>query len=409
MKILILSPYIYSDKYEYTKNKTGFGMMVMDIVNSLCEQGNEVYVLTHKLYPRSIDGSLVFLEHRLAEVFFYAQIHGLSDEISNIRRLKCVLSTKLRLLYYFLDRGYVKYVIRRIRPDIVHIHGVGLGSKNYVEACEELEVPFVITAHGLNQNSREAAQEDRKFEREFFRESEEKNIPITVVSTGIKRRLMGEYYGLNNASNIQVVTNGTDMHMMETTEDISSKHAIPDGCKICLAVGSACERKNQIQIVRAFSVLPNYLRENTRVLILGNISESYQIKKEISRLGLDDFVICCGFVQHEELRNYYAVADLNILASKDEGFGLSMIEGFVYGVPSVAFSDLDAVLDVYDENVMELCDDRTDESFSKAISAALEKQWDKEAIKQHGKKFSLQIMAEKYMGVYTQAINVFNK
>lgn len=408
MRILTLCPYFYNSNYpEHTKNNTGFGMMVMGIVSSLCDQGNEVFVLSHKLCPKRVNGKLFILKHRLLGVLLHARIFGLSREISSICKFNGSIGEKLRLLYYFLDKGCVKKAILSIKPDIVHIHGVGLGSKNYIEVCQELAVSFVITAHGLIENDPSTSQAERKFERKFFRESEKRRIPITVVSTGIKRRLMGEYYGLNNASNIQVVTNGTDMHMMETTEDIRSKHGIPDGCKICLTVGSVCENKNQLQIVRAFSVLPSSLRENTRILIIGRIKESYQIIKEISRLGLDDFVIYCGFIKHEELGNYYAVAELNILASKEEGFGLSIIEGFVQGVPCIAFSDLDAVADVYDENAMELCDDRADESLAKTIVAALKKQWDKEAIKQHGKKFSMQAMAEKYMDVYTQTINEF--
>jgi len=409
MKILILSPYIYNEEFGHTKNKTGFGMMVMDIANSLCEQGNEVYLLTHALCPRRMGGSIVIHKHTLPGVLIHAKIRGLSTQISNIRRLPCSLCTKLRRLFYYLDRGYVKKTIQSLKPDIVHIHGVGMGSKNYIEVCEELNVPFVVTAHGLIQNDIGTIQEHKEFERELFRYSEKKGIPVTVVSSGIRQRLTGDYYGLNNTANIHVVTNGTDTHMMETTDDIRSKYGIPADCKICIAVGSACKMKNQIQILRAFSLLPNHMRENTRVLILGNISEGYQIKKEISRLGLGNLVICCGFVQHVVLNNYYSVADLNILASKDEGFGLSIVEGFVYGVPCVAFSDLDAVQDVYDKNAMELCYNRTDESLAKAIAAGLEKQWDKEAIKQHCKKFSLQAMGEKYMNVYMQAIAGFKK
>lgn len=410
MRILILSPYI-SDNNEHKKNKTGFGIMVMSIVDSLCDRGSEVFVLTHALCRGRTDGLRVILKHSLSEVLLHAQIRGICAQISELRKLPCPFGTKLRMLYYYLDKGFIKRAIQRIKPDIVHVHGLGLGSKNYIDACEELEVPFVVTAHGLIQNDQDASQEDREFEREFFRHSEKNGVHITVVSTGIKRRLCGDYYGLADAGTIHVVTNGTDLHMIKPTGNIRSRYGIPPTYKICLVVGSVCERKNQIQIVRAYSRLPQSLRENTRILILGSISENDPVKEEISRLGLNNSVICCGFVQHEELCSYYADADLNILASRDEGFGLPVIEGFVYGLPCVTFSDLDAVPDIYDENAVELCYDRTDESFAKAITAALERQWDKEAIKLYSKKFSLEAMAERYMDVYAQVINslIFNK
>ena len=408
MKILILSPYIYNDKYGHSKNKTGFGLMVMGIVDSLFGLGNEVLVLTHALCPKRTEGLRVILKHTFTGVLLHAQMRGLSAYISELCKLRCPLRTKLRLLYYYLDKGFLKYTIKRIRPDIVHIHGLGLGTKNYIDACEELNVPFVVTAHGLIQNVKGASRESKKFEREFFLDSGKKDIPVTVVSSGIKRRLMEDFNCIESGSNIHVVTNGTDLRIMEKKVDIRERYGIAEENKICLAVGSVCERKNQIQIVRAFAILPEHLRESTRLLLIGEISEESQIKKEISRLRLEHLVTCCGFVNSEELPSYYAAADLNILASKDEGFGLSIVEGFVYGVPCVTFSDLDAVSDIYDENAVELCFSRTDESFAQVISAALQKKWDKDAIKRHSQRFLLQAMAEKYMDVYSQTINDFN-
>lgn len=111
-----------------------------------------------------------------------------------------------------------------------------------------------------------------------------------------------------------------------------------------------------------------------------------------------------GFLPFEDIINYYNEADLLILASIEEGFGLSLIEGFVYGVPSVTFSDLDAVPDVYDERAMMLCHERTDKALAATIELALEKNWDKEWIKGYSKKFSLESMRDKYLDVYREVI-----
>jgi hypothetical protein len=45
MKILIFAPYIYNTNYpEYQKNKTGFGIIISKIIDSLSNNGHEVYV-----------------------------------------------------------------------------------------------------------------------------------------------------------------------------------------------------------------------------------------------------------------------------------------------------------------------------------------------------------------------------
>ena len=43
MKVMIIAPYIYDDNMiEFTKNKTGFGLMVQNIVSSVAELENVV-------------------------------------------------------------------------------------------------------------------------------------------------------------------------------------------------------------------------------------------------------------------------------------------------------------------------------------------------------------------------------
>ena len=111
-----------------------------------------------------------------------------------------------------------------------------------------------------------------------------------------------------------------------------------------------------------------------------------------------------GFLPHEELSNYFCEADLVVLASIEEGFGLSMVEGFVYGVPSVTFCDLDAVSDIYDEKAMLLCSERTDEEFAKTMEQALEKKWDSKWIMDYSKKFSVECMRDQYLSLYRKII-----
>lgn len=43
MKVMIIAPYIYDDNIiEFTKNKTGFGIMVQNIVSSVAELENVI-------------------------------------------------------------------------------------------------------------------------------------------------------------------------------------------------------------------------------------------------------------------------------------------------------------------------------------------------------------------------------
>ena len=96
---------------------------------------------------------------------------------------------------------------------------------------------------------------------------------------------------------------------------------------------------------------------------------------------------------------------LNILASINEAFGRVIIEAMGYGVPTCTFNDLEAVPEIYNENVMMLAEKRTDESFSNAIKKALEKSWDKETIIEHSRRFSMDKCVNNYLDVYRTIIN----
>ena len=48
MKIIFAAPYIYENKYkEFSKNSTGFGYMVRDILNGMSET-DDVFLVTHQ-------------------------------------------------------------------------------------------------------------------------------------------------------------------------------------------------------------------------------------------------------------------------------------------------------------------------------------------------------------------------
>ncbi len=112
----------------------------------------------------------------------------------------------------------------------------------------------------------------------------------------------------------------------------------------------------------------------------------------------------CGNIPKEEVRDYYRQADYNIVASISEGFGLSIIEGFVLGLPCVTFSDLDAVKDVYHPAAMILVNERTDEALKDGMVDILNRNWDKAFIKDFAQGFSFEKMAEKYINFYKHII-----
>lgn len=403
MKVLLAVPYIYDKQYkEFTKNPTGLGILLTQIYEHIA-RNNEAYLISHVLTK----GHGNILPHSVGDVIRHMRWKDLMQGIRCAFRYKQSISGRLKYLYYCINKGYVRHTIKKLQPDVVHINGASIRNKPYVEACQELGVKYVITLHGLKglDESTKAPSWNKAYEKELILECEKRSIPMTVISTGIKERIEKKY--LNGKSYcITVVPNGTNVEQKNNAPetDLRKCYHIPDDAMIAVSVGNVCERKNQIQIVEAMPLVCKNADKDLYVFLCGRDLTDGAVQKRIDELGLTDRVFLLGFVPYEQMGNMYAQADFNILASIDEGFGLGMIEAFVYGLPSVTFSDLDAIPDLYDERAMLLCADRSTEAFADAILRTMDKEWNKDEIIAYSKKFSLEQMAKNYQKTFEDAL-----
>ena len=401
MKVLFVTPYIYAPEFEeHSKNKTGFGIMVHDIASAVSRLSNEVLVTTHTFGPKCICDGFSITENSLLKNLVHGKYKGLFKFITNLKKSGVTLKSVIRNLYYYLNLGYIEYLIKTEKPDIVHIHGCSTVLNEIIEICWKLDVKPIVTLHGLLQDDPSAGNYLKQIECGFIKNSAVENIPITVISSRMKERFLSEYYGAENNENVAVITNAIDVTHKENIFNLREKLGVSENTRVILSVGNICKLKNQIQTVRAFSLLPSEIKENSVLVLVGTIYEGYPILEEIERLNLHNKVFCVGYVPRDELNNYYLDADITVTASITEGFGIPIIEGFVYGVPSVTFADLDAVPDIFDESAMLLCRERSDEALTETINQALNTQWDKDKIKLHAEKYSLEAMAQKYQQTY---------
>lgn len=402
MKIMILAPYIYDKNFpEFCVNKTGFGIMCNDIFTSISEK-LDTYIITHVI--TSGHGKYI-LKHTILDVLMNAKLKDWLQGIIWFFKFRQSLKGRIQYLFYCIDKGYVRKVISKIQPNVVHIHGLNQSTKTYIEICEELKIPYIVTLHGLIGLSEtvNAPIWDKEYEKEFLIFSEKKDIPITVISSGIKKRIEIEYLK-HNAENINIITNGVknsyDKIFIGKKLDIKMEYTIPNEWKIGLCIGSICKRKNQVQIIEALAKLKKRGKLNCVIFFCGMDTTNGIIKKKIENYNLQKNAILLGFINRSCISDMMEQADFNIVASKDEGYGLSIIEAYAHGIPTITFDDIDAIDDLYDEKAMFLSKERSTESLANSIYNATNKEWDSDYIKSISAKFSLQNMTENYVQEY---------
>ena len=77
---------------------------------------------------------------------------------------------------------------------------------------------------------------------------------------------------------------------------------------------------------------------NIKYLIVGryDAEEKGRLDTIIQELSLKDYVVFTGYIPDEELAKHYRLADIYVMPSKKEGFGIVFIEAMHYGLPVIA-------------------------------------------------------------------------
>jgi glycosyltransferase involved in cell wall biosynthesis len=101
-------------------------------------------------------------------------------------------------------------------------------------------------------------------------------------------------------------------------------------------LASTEQYKGHDQVIKVMSKLKEKF-PNVRYILAGQYdhSEEIRIQKLITQYKVEEEVILPGFIQEDELSDYFLLADLFVLPSKKEGFGIVFIEALACGLPVI--------------------------------------------------------------------------
>ena len=120
------------------------------------------------------------------------------------------------------------------------------------------------------------------------------------------------------------------------TERVATPPHRVEGVIALLAVGAVVPRKGYDVLVAALARLKHL---PWRLVIAGDCGRSVdtfrRLVADVAALGLSDRVRLAGTVTAEELASLYASADLFVLPSRFEGYGMAYAEAIAHGVPVI--------------------------------------------------------------------------
>lgn len=119
--------------------------------------------------------------------------------------------------------------------------------------------------------------------------------------------------------------------------------------KIILYIGQLIERKRVIDLLKAFKLLKKEI-QNVSLLIIGSGPIETELRQYCRENKLVD-VLFMGFKQKDELLKYYATADIFVLPSSNEVWGLVINEAMACGLPIITTNQVGASGDIVKNGV----------------------------------------------------------
>jgi phosphatidylinositol alpha-1,6-mannosyltransferase len=226
-----------------------------------------------------------------------------------------------------------------------------------------VRAPLWIQVHGI-----EAWQERSVLHRRAI----ETAALITSVSRYTRRRLL-EWVRIDPAR-VKVLPNtvGPQFKPGPKPGCLVERHSLR-GKKVLMSVSrlASSERyKGNDRVIRA---LPSVLTSHPEALylVVGDGDDRPRLEALAADLGLTEWVRFVGLVGSEELPDYFRLADVFVMPSTGEGFGIVFLEAIASGIPVIG-GNSDGSLDALADGVLgSSIDPEKNEELVSAINATL--------------------------------------
>lgn len=246
----------------------------------------------------------------------------------------------------------------------------------------ELDLPLVCTFHTLDRIKAEAAPEEVRADVAHRRAEAEASVircaDTVLASCSVEADQIAELYPAEPAR-IRVVAPGVDHAFFAPGYRPQARRALglPTDGALLLFVGRIQPLKRADLAVRTLAMLresgvPAYLA------VVGGPSgphgqeASDELDRLTAQLGLVEWVRRIPPQPHELLSSYYRAADVTLVPSRSESFGLVALESAACGTPVVA-SDVGGLRTLVDQDhTGQLVESPTAEAFARSVLRVIE-------------------------------------
>lgn len=262
-----------------------------------------------------------------------------------------------KLLFDFLPQMYENFLdfINGQNPySIFHGHYWD-GGWMAMKAHQQFSIPFVENFHSLGKVRFQAkekysstASEKDIFDKRFLAEDEIIKEASAVISLSeSEKTFLNQQYGAP-LDKVAIVPGGVDLKIFNQIKrpEARKKISVNDDDFILLFTGRLEWRKGIGTLIHAANILKNEIPK-LKVLIIGgkiygrqknidDYKEYQRLLNIVKSLGVDNIINFLGCVDHYRLPLFYSAADIFVVPSYYEPFGLVALESMACKTPVIA-------------------------------------------------------------------------
>lgn len=288
----------------------GSGVIATELGLALAGKGHHIHFITYKRPVR--------LSHFQENVYFH-EVNTEEYPLFDYTPYDTTLTSKLVdvVKYEKLDLLHVHYAIP-------HATVAFLAKK--ILADEGIHIPVVTTLHGTDIT---LVGSDRSFA-PVVAFSINQSDGVTAVSSHLERQTCEQ---LKIKKEIEVIYNFIDLSRFSRSNKEHFRKAIaPDGEKILVHTSNFRKVKRIEDVILIFEIIQR--KVSAKLLLVGDGPERPRLERMTRDLGLYDQVRFLG--KQDAIEEILAVADLFVIPSSNESFGLAALEAMACEIPVIS-------------------------------------------------------------------------
>lgn len=288
----------------------GSGVLATELGMALAEKGHLIHFITYKRPAR--------LRAYVENVFFH-EVSAFEYPLFEFTPYESALASKL------VD------VVKYENLDLLHVHyAVPHASAAYMAKkillTEGKYVPVVTTLHGTDIT---LVGNDRSFA-PVVRFSINKSDGVTAVSQNLKKRTVEQF---EIEQDIKVINNFIDFERFQRVDkDHFHKALAPNDEPILVHTSNFRKVKRVRDVIDIFNLIHGEIP--SKLLLIGDGPERPALEERCRELEICEDVRFLG--KQEAIEEILAIADLFLMPSESESFGLAALEAMACEVPVIS-------------------------------------------------------------------------